>query len=150
MSRKSARPLADGQCRKGEVDCGHGKDGGGLKRKGKRHPLCQRGSGRNGAGTQLPRGSYHPLSLVLQDIRDTFLEMGFSISEGPEIELDHYNFELLNIPKDHPARDEQDTFISTTTSFFVRIQALYSTYDAEPKAAHQNDLPGSRIPQRRR
>ena len=61
-------------------------------------------------GTQLPRGSYHPLSLVLQDIRDTFLEMGFSISEGPEIELDHYNFELLNIPKDHPARDEQDTF----------------------------------------
>ncbi len=89
----------DGQCRKGEVDCGHGKDGGGLKKKRKkRHPLCQRGSGRNGAGYAAAQGSYHPLSLVLQDIRDTFLEMGFSISEGPEIELDHYNFELLNIP----------------------------------------------------
>ena len=54
-------------------------------------------------GTPLPEGSYHPLSLVLEDVRDIFLGMGFTVSEGPEIELDHYNFELLNIPQ-RPSR----------------------------------------------
>ena len=43
--------------------------------------------------------------------------MGFDIAEGPEVEYDYYNFEALNIPKDHPARDTQDTFISMTTSY---------------------------------
>jgi len=55
-------------------------------------------------------GSLHPLSLVLAEIRDIFIGMGFTVEEGPEIELDRYNFEMLNIPKNHPARDEQDTF----------------------------------------
>ncbi len=61
-------------------------------------------------GEQIPAGSLHPLSLVLGEIRDIFISMGFSIKEGPEVELDLYNFEMLNIPKDHPARDTQDTF----------------------------------------
>ncbi|MCM8711971.1 phenylalanine--tRNA ligase subunit alpha [Clostridium sp. SYSU_GA19001] len=55
-------------------------------------------------------GSRHPLSLTLESIQDIFLSMGFSIVEGPEVELDYYNFEALNIPKNHPARGEQDTF----------------------------------------
>lgn len=59
----------------------------------------------------LPRvGMPHPLSQVLQQVTQCFVGMGFEVVEGPEIELDHYNFELLNIPKDHPARDAQDTF----------------------------------------
>ncbi|MFR1707567.1 MAG: phenylalanine--tRNA ligase subunit alpha [Clostridium sp.] len=55
-------------------------------------------------------GKKHPLSLTLDQVNDIFLSMGFSIEEGPEVEYDHYNFEALNIPKDHPARGEQDTF----------------------------------------
>ncbi len=55
-------------------------------------------------------GAKHPLSIVLDDIRDIFMGMGFSIAEGPEVEQDYYNFEALNLPKDHPARDTQDTF----------------------------------------
>lgn len=55
-------------------------------------------------------GRLHPLSTVLDRIKDIFIGMGFSIAEGPEVELDYYNFEALNIPKNHPARDSQDTF----------------------------------------
>lgn len=55
-------------------------------------------------------GKEHPLSLVLDEVKDIFIGMGFSIAEGPEVELDYYNFEALNIPKNHPARDTQDTF----------------------------------------
>lgn len=55
-------------------------------------------------------GGLHPLTLMQRYIEDIFIGMGFSIAEGPEIELDYYNFEALNIPKNHPARDTQDTF----------------------------------------
>ena len=55
-------------------------------------------------------GSSHPLSLVRDEIENIFIAMGFEIAEGPEIELDHFNFELLNVPKGHPARDMQDSF----------------------------------------
>lgn len=55
-------------------------------------------------------GKKHPLTAVLDDLKDIFIGMGFSIADGPEVELDYYNFEALNIPKDHPARDTQDTF----------------------------------------
>ena len=55
-------------------------------------------------------GSAHPLTLVLNELTDCFTGMGFEVMEGPEVELDHYNFELMNIPKNHPARDAQDTF----------------------------------------
>ncbi|HAZ38036.1 MAG TPA: phenylalanine--tRNA ligase subunit alpha, partial [Clostridiaceae bacterium] len=57
-----------------------------------------------------PIGGVHPLTKVLDEIQEIFLGMGFSVAEGPEVELDYYNFEALNIPKNHPARDEQDTF----------------------------------------
>ena len=55
-------------------------------------------------------GSQHPISLALDQILQVFTGMGFDVVEGPEIELDHFNFELMNIPKNHPARDAQDTF----------------------------------------
>jgi len=59
------------------------------------------------------RGSLHPLNIVLNEIKEIFLSMGFSIAEGPEVEFDRYNFEALNIPPNHPARDSQDTFYIT-------------------------------------
>lgn len=55
-------------------------------------------------------GTEHPMTLVMREMIDCFTGMGFEVVEGPEVELDHYNFELLNIPKNHPARDAQDTF----------------------------------------
>ncbi|MGM9648824.1 MAG: phenylalanine--tRNA ligase subunit alpha [Butyricicoccaceae bacterium] len=61
-------------------------------------------------GEPVTVGRKHPLNVVLDEVKDIFLGMGFSIGEGPEVELDYYNFEALNIPKDHPARDTQDTF----------------------------------------
>ncbi len=62
------------------------------------------------AGNKPQLGKRHPLTSVLDDVKDIFLGMGFSIAEGPEVELDYYNFEALNIPADHPARDTQDSF----------------------------------------
>ncbi|MCI5726194.1 MAG: phenylalanine--tRNA ligase subunit alpha [Clostridium sp.] len=54
-------------------------------------------------------GKRHPIETTLQRMKDIFVSMGFSIEDGPEVELDYYNFEALNIPKNHPARSEQDT-----------------------------------------
>lgn len=64
-------------------------------------------------GKYIPRGRCHPLSQVLEEIIEIFVQMGFSVAEGPEVELDYYNFEALNIPRDHPARDMQDSFYIT-------------------------------------
>jgi phenylalanyl-tRNA synthetase alpha chain len=61
-------------------------------------------------GRYIPPGHIHPVTQVLDEIIEIFVSMGFSVEEGPEVELDYYNFEALNIPKDHPARDMQDTF----------------------------------------
>ena len=55
-------------------------------------------------------GKEHPINKVLFEIVDIFVRMGFSVEEGPEVEHDYYNFEALNFPRDHPARDMQDTF----------------------------------------
>ncbi|QSV44946.1 phenylalanine--tRNA ligase subunit alpha [Geobacter benzoatilyticus] len=61
-------------------------------------------------GRRTPRGTKHPITLVIEEISDIFSGLGFQVAEGPEVELDFYNFEALNFPKDHPARDMQDTF----------------------------------------
>ena len=61
-------------------------------------------------GKPVKVGNVHPLSSTLEKIITIFTGLGFSVVEGPEVELDHYNFELLNLPKNHPARDAQDTF----------------------------------------
>jgi phenylalanyl-tRNA synthetase alpha chain len=61
-------------------------------------------------GFFIPSGHLHPTTKILNEIINLFVSLGFSVMEGPEVELDYYNFEALNIPKDHPARDMQDTF----------------------------------------
>jgi phenylalanyl-tRNA synthetase alpha chain len=61
-------------------------------------------------GRRRPIGTKHPITLVTEEITEIFAGLGFQVAEGPEIELDYYNFEALNIPKDHPARDMQDSF----------------------------------------
>ena len=61
-------------------------------------------------GRRSPLGHLHLITQTTEEICDIFVKLGFSVVEGPEVELDYYNFEALNIPKDHPARDMQDTF----------------------------------------
>ena len=85
-------------------------------------------------GCFTPFGHLHPTTKVLDEIIDIFLSMGFRIEEGPEVELDYYNFEALNFPKDHPARDMQDTFYITddvvlrthTSSVQIRIMEKHN------------------------
>lgn len=64
-------------------------------------------------GKKLPAGHRHPNTLTLEEVENIFIGMGYEVVEGPEIEYDYYNFEALNIPADHPAKDEQDTFYIT-------------------------------------
>lgn len=66
-------------------------------------------------------GKAHPLTLVMDEIKEIFLGMGFDVVSGPEVEKDYYNFEALNMPKDHPARDTQDTFY-ITENILLRTQ----------------------------
>ncbi len=72
-------------------------------------------------GKKLPMGNQHPLHLVLDEIKEIFVGMGYEIVDGPEVEYDLYNFEMLNIPRDHPARDTQDTFY-VTDNILLRTQ----------------------------
>lgn len=66
-------------------------------------------------------GRKHPLHVVMEEIEEIFTSMGFIIAEGPDVELDYYNFEALNMPKDHPARDMQD-------SFYINPEVLLRTH----------------------
>ena len=61
-------------------------------------------------GTRRVLGHRHPSNIVLKEVEDIFIGMGYEVVSGPEVEFDHYNFEALNIPANHPAKDEQDTF----------------------------------------
>ncbi|MDD4237882.1 MAG: phenylalanine--tRNA ligase subunit alpha [Desulfotomaculaceae bacterium] len=93
----------------------------GLKELLKEQKLREEGIDITLPGTPVPRGRKHPLTIVREEIQDIFLGLGFSIAEGPEIETDYYNFEALNLPKDHPARDMQDTF-------FISPETLLRTH----------------------
>lgn len=64
-------------------------------------------------GKSIPIGAKHLISQVIEEIEDLFIGMGYTVEEGPEIEFDKYNFEMLNLPKSHPARDMQDSFYIT-------------------------------------
>lgn len=83
-------------------------------------------------------GTVHPIQLVIQAIEDCFVGMGYQVAEGPEVEMDYWNFERANIPADHPARDMQDTFFidvnrllrSHTTS--IQMRALDKLHDQMP------------------
>ena len=79
----------------------------------------------------LPKvGSAHPITLVMDELIECFTGMGFDVMEGPEVELDHYNFELMNLPKNHPARDAQDTFYIDE---HVKMSDLRGTLEAFAK-----------------
>jgi phenylalanyl-tRNA synthetase alpha chain len=73
-------------------------------------------------GKRRPFGHRHPMTLVTDELKDLFLGMGYEIAEGPEVETDYYNFEALNIPEGHPAKDEQDTFYLEGGAFLLRSQ----------------------------
>jgi phenylalanyl-tRNA synthetase alpha chain len=73
-------------------------------------------------GRALPTGHMHPLSRTIEEVTQVFVRMGFSIVQGPEVETDYYNFQALNIPTDHPARDEQDTFWVEPGQLLLRTQ----------------------------
>lgn len=84
-------------------------------------------------GNKKSLGQLHPLNIVMSEIEEVFMGMGFDIVEGPEIETDHYCFEALNMPKDHPARDTQDTFyideniLLRTQTSSVQIRTMEKT-----------------------
>lgn len=65
-------------------------------------------------GQRIPEGHRHPNTKTLEEVENIFVGMGYEVVEGPEIEHDYYNFEALNIPADHPAKDEQDTLLYYT------------------------------------
>ena len=76
-------------------------------------------------------GSLHPITLVKNELINAFMGLGFEIFEGPEIEEDYYNFKMLNIPEDHPARDMQDTFY-----FNIKILSPGKVYRSDDDASH--------------
>ena len=72
---------------------------------------------------QASSGHLHPLTIVMREAVDLLVEMGFEVAEGPEIETEYYNFDALNVPKDHPSRDMQDTFwIKDAPEMVMRTQ----------------------------
>lgn len=84
-----------------------------LKEKARQEQLQREAVDITLPGVAPPGGSQHPLTLALDEIKRIFGGMGFAVEEGPEIETDYYNFEALNIPADHPARDMQDSYYIT-------------------------------------
>jgi len=89
-------------------------------------------------GKPFALGKKHPITLVLQEIQEIFTGMGFKIAEGPDVELDYYNFEALNIPKDHPARDMQDSFYINTG---ILLRTHTSPVEVRTMEAQAPELP---------
>ncbi|OMD58572.1 phenylalanine--tRNA ligase subunit alpha [Paenibacillus odorifer] len=89
-------------------------------------------------GRRMQQGGIHPLSRVVQEIEDIFIGMGYRVAEGPEVETDYYNFEALNLPKNHPARDMQDSFYLTddllmrTQTSPVQIRTMQAMNGEDP------------------
>ena len=89
-------------------------------------------------GRPAPTGNHHPLTRVVEEIEDFFLSMGYEIAEGPEVEKDYYNFEALNLPKGHPARDMQD-------SFYISEEILLRTHTSPVQARTMETKDGAAI-----
>ena len=102
---------------------------------------AQNEAGADGIDVTLPgrpavRGSLHPITQVLNEISGIFMRLGFDVAEGPEVETDYYNFEALNIPKYHPARDMQDTFY-VSDNIVLRTH----TSPSQPRTMEKTDPP---------
>lgn len=89
-------------------------------------------------GRKVQRGAKHPLTSVVEEIEDIFIGMGFEVTEGPEVETDYYNFEAMNLPKDHPARDMQDSFY-VSSDLLLRTQT--SPVQARSMERHHGEGP---------
>lgn len=89
-------------------------------------------------GTKINVGSIHPITKTINEIEDLFISMGYDVLEGPEVESDLYNFEMLNLPKGHPARDTQDSFYITeemllrTQTSPVQVRTMLANKDKTP------------------
>lgn len=95
-------------------------------------------------GTRRKIGHLNPISIVRQEIEDIFISMGFEIANGPEVETEFYNFDALNIPADHPARDMQDTFFLKEDKLAMRSQtsAVQARYMQQHKPPFRIIVPG--------
>ena len=89
-------------------------------------------------GRRQSLGHLHPLTVTLNNIKNIFTSMGYSIAEGPQIESDYFNFEALNLPKDHPARDMQDSFYITED---ILLRSQTSPVQARTMQAHEPNSP---------
>ena len=89
-------------------------------------------------GRPVKKGNHHPLTRVVEEIEDFFIGMGYAIAEGPEVETDYYNFETLNLPKGHPARDMQDSFYITEE---ILLRTHTSPVQARTMEKHQGKGP---------
>jgi phenylalanyl-tRNA synthetase alpha chain len=87
-------------------------------------------------GRPVPSGGPHLLTSIIEEIEDLFIGMGYEIKEGPEVETDYYNFELLNLPKNHPARDMQD-------SFYITNEILLRTHTSPMQARTMQEYEGN-------
>ena len=90
-------------------------------------------------GTKVPSGSANILERIIEEVEDLLMSMGYDVVDGPEIEEDHYNFQLLNIPKNHPARDAQDTFYVEDDKLLLRSQT--SPVQARVMLANKGEKP---------
>ena len=90
-------------------------------------------------GTEIPMGAPNILERVIEEVEELFMSMGYDVYDGPEVEDDKYNFELLNIPKGHPARDAQDTFYIEGNEKLLRSQT--SAVQARVMLEHKGDEP---------
>jgi phenylalanyl-tRNA synthetase alpha chain len=86
-------------------------------------------------GKSISIGSLHPINAVIEEVEDIFIGMGFHIAEGPEVETDYFNFEMLNLPKNHPARDMQD-------SFYISPETLLRTHTSAVQVRSMIDKKG--------
>lgn len=89
-------------------------------------------------GKKVQVGTYHPLTQTVMDLEDLFIGMGYKVAEGPEIEDDYHNFELLNLPHDHPAREMQD-------SFYFDVKTLLRTHTSPVQARTMLESSGQPI-----
>ncbi|HYK73461.1 MAG TPA: phenylalanine--tRNA ligase subunit alpha [Pseudoneobacillus sp.] len=88
-------------------------------------------------GRPVRQGNHHPLTRIIEEIEDLFIGMGYTVAEGPEVEKDYYNFEALNLPKGHPARDMQD-------SFYISEETLLRTHTSpiQARTMEKNEAKG--------
>ena len=91
-------------------------------------------------GTKINVGSAHPLEKLIEEVEELFISMGYDIVEGPEVENDLYNFELLNLPKGHPSRDAQDTFYIEGDEILLLVKHLQSKLELCSQNTEQNPL----------